>query len=121
MSTSIELHLETQGPSGWVHAEEIPHVAAGYSTYAVLGWERLGHEATPIAPGRDLPADVSAPVKEAHDIALDHQAGLGASWFTLAELLPHRDRLGPLFAPVLDRMATLGAPNDVRMVFWFWS
>lgn len=82
---------------------------------------------TPISPPRGLPADLADHPRDVEDDFyetwdLRDQVDLHSkSWLLLSELEAHRARF-PADAEmlvVMDEMAKLGAPEDVRMVFAF--
>ncbi len=121
MGYDIDLYLENKLPGGrWAYADQEPNTSSvGPAAWNVLGFDGRDYGETAIAPERGLPPDVGRFVADRFDDAQDAQTGYWASWFTLAELLPHRARLGSGFEPVLAMMAEHGAPDDVRAVFWF--
>lgn len=125
--TPIDEWADPSEPFGW----------RGYNMFGFLAGVR-NRNMPLIREPRGLPDDVSDEVRNEHggDPTLWHSA----SWLTLAELLdydydqpvssvrweglvtgPLRDVLGETFFQHLNDLGKLGAPEDVRVVFWFDS
>ncbi|RLK09645.1 hypothetical protein DER29_6198 [Micromonospora sp. M71_S20] len=111
--------------------------ARDYGLFGFLADVRNYSESPVIAEPRGLPADVSAEVRaKSDDWNVD---GHSHTWLTLAELLAFdydqtfadqrgegepqvktvRRFLHDWYFGRLDLLAKLGAPDDVRIVFWF--
>ena len=97
-----------------------------YELFGILAGVR--GDATPIAEPRGLPKDLGDECKALRknwngpDIHLGEHS---QSWLTLAELQKHSKRLHMADSDFVDRvmagLATLGNPEDVRIVFGFDS
>jgi hypothetical protein len=132
-------HLVTDKvfPTGFDPAVGIPYRSEpfrerDYDMFGLLAGVRNRGYFTPIAPRRGLPDDVSAQVCAEMSRYSDPR---DATWTTLAELLAYdygqdvpdggaatvRDLIDPWFFAQLDALATLGEPDDVRVVMWFDS
>jgi hypothetical protein len=117
-----------------------PFQGRDYGLFGFLADVRNYAECPTITPCRGLPDDVSDEVAKKYDSQSEFV--FGTSWLTLAELLaydydrtfvnqrpspwqmPHatvRDFLGDRYFERLAELGNLGAPDEVRVVFWFDS
>jgi hypothetical protein len=131
MSTDISLYVERRTAEGtWElvigdhpYGYEFALVSRCYDLFARLGHPRR-HTDHPIGrPRRGLPVDATGTVREQHRRADAGFSAVCTSWVTLAELnsaAPSIDHeYGDFLNEVLAPMRALGAPDDVRAVFWF--
>lgn len=97
-----------------------PYEGRSYELFALLAGVRNYDYVTPIHSPRGVPSDVSETVRKIIDRwGVD---GHSHSYFTVAELKKrmHRIRFASKhFADAVERMSELGAPEDVRIVFFF--
>ena len=147
MGCDIHLFAETRVDGAWVSAdtwapdEDAPWLEGvprddrlyrhrSYILFAALANVRNYHDVvTPIAEPRGLPDDCDPRVRARSEYWA--QDGHSHSWFTLSELkaydweaLKRADAFG--FVDMLSkwdslmlRLSAMGAPDDVRIVFWF--
>jgi len=73
----------------------------------------------PIVPSRGFPTDAAEETISAWEEAVEDGSACGASWLTLAELLPHRARLDGIIGDVIDKMSQFVEPDETRLVVWF--
>ncbi len=98
-----------------------PFRRRSYALFARLAGVRNYEGVTPVSEPRGLPDDMTTETRaNADDWRHD---GHSHSWLTLAELQQIDPDCGEFrledFARDVAVMATLGEPEDVRVVFWF--
>jgi hypothetical protein len=103
-------------PNTTISPEWYPH--RHYGLFARLADVRNRDNVAPLDAPRGLPTDVSVGVKQEWDDG--YRDWHSASWFTAAELVASPTPWDDLkFEEIIAHMLTLGAPSEVRIVFWF--
>lgn len=99
-----------------------PKDASGLAVQAAKSWDADGHSHSHVTLAELLAVDYDAPVE---DRRITVQTGPNSfnGGATAApgggQITTLRERLGSMFMSHLDVLASLGAPDDVRVVFWF--
>ena len=132
MGYSMSFYVERRVDGRWEHVSgtgmgaEFATILRGRNVYAALmGWPDYADIGTTVKPidGSDkgVPADASDVVLRDYEPASEC---CYPSWHTLAALLAYdwkangADDCGEDLAEAIGRMKTLGAPGDVRCIFW---
>jgi hypothetical protein len=148
MGCDIHVQVETRTNGRWTSMDVVLFDARNYGIYGFLADVRNYSHSPVIAEPRGLPDDADMDSDE-RDYALgadyhshtwlalaelqafdydrvfwDRRVTKAGDGAALAEEgegqhVSLREFLGPWFFHEIDRMATLGAPEDVRIVFWF--
>jgi hypothetical protein len=146
MGCDIHAYAEVRTPHGWGASDLDVFDGRNYGIFGFFADVRNYSHSPVIAEPRGLPDDVSSAIRKEGDwtdahshswltlaelLAYDYDQtfwdrrierdGNGAALAEEGEgeHLPLREFLGTWYFTELDRLAALGAPEDVRIVFWF--
>ena len=120
MGCDISEHVERRVNGRWEYVD-VPAsrmLLRDYSLFSVLAGVRADPSDPPqrFTPQESIPSDASDRLKYEY---ADGELHYAYSFQTLAELLKHDWQRWPSFVLFINWMQTLGAPDDVRFVFWF--
>jgi hypothetical protein len=147
MGTDIEMYAEKRDAGSWKPCfplkekrgepcmTQIYRNDRNYALFRILAdVGRLTNQGIgPVFAPRGLPEDLSTELATLADFVADYDYPHNYSWLLLRELLEfpwyeekHRSRILADYCDLFVRrtiplLQRYGDPNDVRIVFWFWS